>query len=285
MFAQVADGLLGARGVARSDHDRHPGLPEPQRQTETQRSRAADDADGWWHGGGVYGSRGESGSLDVGSAVHGRRPGDRPRGHLRVRSGGCAADRRRRDAASARAVDARDDRDDGAHRRAARVPAGGGGQGDRRVRGVRQARRRRGRGDAVGGPWLASRRSSTTASCGSRSRCRPTTGARSASGRTSGGSSRPDSPARLAPGPVLISGRRASEVCRSCSGSGAGRRSSGRRRGEDAAGLQASAVDRLGLADPVRAAARVEGRPRPPVLAGGADAGSPLAVPAVRAPR
>ena len=43
---RAAGGLLGATLVAGADHDRHAGLAEPERQAESERSGATDDAHG-----------------------------------------------------------------------------------------------------------------------------------------------------------------------------------------------------------------------------------------------
>ena len=201
---------------------------------------------------------------------------------LRVRSRGTAAHRCWRDAAPAGALDAGDDRDDGADRGEARAPLA-------RARARRPSASRcasstwgRARGATAARRALGSTRSSMTASCGSRSRSRPSTGARSASAPTSGGSSRPDSPPDWRRAAVLISQRRASEVCRSSSGSGLGRRGSGRRRGEGCRRCP-SARSRSSSASLTQSGQQLVWKvdAQPPVLAGGAHAGSPLAVPAV----
>ena len=85
----------------------------------------------------------------------------------------------------ARALDAGDDRDDGAHRGAARRRAPRRRAADGRLRGLHQARRRRRRGRASAPPPRGCSRSPTAASCASRSRCARAT-ACSASAPTSG---------------------------------------------------------------------------------------------------
>ena len=83
-----------------------------------------------------------------------------------------------------RALDPGHDRDDGAERGDALLRAPARGQGDRRLRGLRQARRRRRGGPDLHGRARSCARSSTAASCASTSRSRRAS-ARSASAPTS----------------------------------------------------------------------------------------------------
>ena len=112
-------------------------------------------------------------------------------GHGRVRRRRSVADRRRRHAADRGALDAGHDRHDGANRIEVSSTRARGRSGDGRLRGQRQARRRREKGRAVhrARPPRGDRRRPEAPLRGTRSR--PTTAGRSAWVGMSGGSSTP----------------------------------------------------------------------------------------------